>query len=236
MPGDAVRAQQALSTAVERNPAVLRPRGGLSYQRVTAADEQSRLAFSNLQERFTNGAQLLLNVQAVLADLVWDNEQTDATEDALEELAGLLGLVSQRPERDYGRGSDVLWALSTGKFAVIEAKSGASGDLIWKKDINQLAGSVNWCRAEYGDETAIVPLLMHPRTTVEKAGTPPAGTRVLNPEKLEALKISVAAYATALAQHDAFRDETIVGEQLRQHKLLGPELVSFYSVAAKRAT
>jgi hypothetical protein len=58
-----------------------------------------------------SGAELLLGVEAVLVDLVWDNERTDATEDALEELAGLLGLVSQRPERDYGRGSDVLWAL-----------------------------------------------------------------------------------------------------------------------------
>lgn len=234
--GDAVRAQQALSAAIKRNPAVLRPRGGLSYQRVTATDEQSRLANTNLLERYATGPQLLLGVEAVLADLVWDNERTGATEDALEELAGLLGLVSQRPERDFGRGSDVLWALSAGKFAVIEAKSGATGDLIWKKDINQLAGSVNWCRAEYGNETAIVPFLMHPRTTVEKTGTPPAGTRVLNTEKLEALKIGVLAYATALAHHDAFRDKAKISEQLRQHKLFGTELVSFYSVAAKRET
>src|SRR6478752_1076672 len=50
-------------------------------------------------------------------------------------------MVAQRPERDLGRGSDVLWSTGMQAFAVIEAKSGATGQLIWKKDINQLAGS-----------------------------------------------------------------------------------------------
>ncbi|EQD75294.1 helicase c2, partial [mine drainage metagenome] len=137
----------------------------------------------------------------MLDDLVWDNERTDDTEDALADLADLLGIVSQRPERDFGRGSDVLWALGDGKYAVIEAKSGATGDLICKKDINQLSGSVNWCRQEYGEGTTVVPLLMHPSTFIETSGTPPQGTRVLNPNKLEALKASVVAYATAVAFH-----------------------------------
>ena len=102
-PVDAMRAQQALTAATGRNPAVLRPRSGLSYRRVKAPDAQSRLACSNLQQRYLDGAQLRLGIEAVLADLVWDNERTDATEDALADLAGLIGLVSQRPERFWSR-------------------------------------------------------------------------------------------------------------------------------------
>ncbi len=230
---DAVKAQEILNAAINRNPTILRPRGGLSYHRVTVAGEQSRLACTNLLKRFRNGAALLVGVDAVLADLVWDNERTDTTENALGDLAGLLGLVSQRPERDYGRGSDVLWALSNEKFAVIEAKSGSVGEYIAKKDINQLAGSVNWCRAEYGGGISIVPLIMHPSNIVHKSGTPPQDTRVLNRKKLEELKTSVLAYARALAHDDPFCDETKVQKQLREHKLLGTELFSVYSVAAK---
>ena len=169
-------------------------------------------------------------------DLVWDSERTDATEDALADLAQLLGLVSQRPERDFGRGSDVLWALSVAKYAVIEAKSGATGAMIWKKDINQLAGSVNWCKTEYGAETTVVPVMMHPTNIVERSGTPPSGARILNGEKLEALKAAVLAYATALAQQDAFRDEGKVGEQLGAHRLLAGDIINAYSVAARRQT
>ena len=235
-PLDAVRAQQALATASQRNPAVLRPRSGLSYRRVNATDAQARLASSLLQERYPDGGQLRLGIDAVLADLVWDSERTDATEDALADLAQLLGLVSQRPERDFGRGSDVLWALSSTKYAVIEAKSGATGAMIWKKDINQLAGSVNWCKIEYGEDTTVVPVMMHPAHIVERSGTPPSGTRVLNGEKLEELKAAVLAYATALAQQDAFRDEGKVGEQLRAHRLLAGDIINAYSVAARRQT
>jgi len=235
-PLDAVRAQQALATATRRNPAVLRPRSGLSYRRVNATDAQARLACSILQERYPDGAQLRLGVDAVLADLVWDSERTDATEDALADLANLLGLVSQRPERDFGRGSDVLWALSDGKYAVIEAKSGTTGALIWKKDINQLAGSVNWCKGEYGTGTTVIPVMMHPVHVVERSGTHPPGTRILNGENLEALKTAVLAYATALAQQDAYRDEGKISDQLRQHRLLAGDIINAYSVAARRQT
>lgn len=235
-PLDAVRAQQALATASQRNPAVLRPRGGLIYRRVNATDAQARLASSLLQERYPDGGQLRLGIDAVLADLVWDSERTDATEDALADLAQLLGLVSQRPERDFGRGSDVLWALNNTKYAVIEAKSGATGPMIWKKDINQLAGSVNWCKTEYGEDTTVVPVMMHPAHIVERSGTPPSGTRVLNGEKLEELKAAVLAYGTALAQQDAFRDEGKVGEQLQAHRLLAGDIINAYSVAARRQT
>jgi hypothetical protein len=235
-PLDAVRAQQALAAATRRNPAVLRPRSGLSYRRVSATDAQARLACSTLQERYPDGAQLRLGVEALLADLVWDNERTDATEDALADLASLLGLVSQRPERDFGRGSDVLWALSDGKYAVIEAKSGATGDMIWKKDINQLAGSVNWCKGEYGSETTVVPVMMHPVHIIERSGTQPPGTRILNGEKLEALKTAVLSYATAVAQQDAYRDEAKISEQLRQHRFLAGDVINAYTVAARRQT
>ena len=206
------------------------------WSRVKASDAQSRLACSNLQQRYLDGAQLRLGIEAVLADLVWDNERTDATEDALADLAGLIGLVSQRPERDFGRGSDVLWALNDGKYAVIEAKSGATGAKIWKKDINQLAGSVNWCKGEYGSEAIVIPLMMHPVIIVERSGTPPSGTRILNGEKLEALKTAVLAYATALVHQDAYRNQGKIAEQLSQQKLLAGDIINTYSIACRRET
>ncbi len=233
-PVDAVQAQHALAAANKRNPAVLRPQSGLSYQRVNASNAQSKLTCEYLRQHYADGQHLLLGIRAVLDDLVWDNERTDATEEALASLASLLGIKSQRPERDFGRGSDVLWALGEGKYAVIEAKSGATGAMIWKKEINQLAGSVNWCKNEYGAEKTVIPLMMHPTNIVERSGTPPPGTRILNGEKLEALKTAVLAYATALAHQDAYLNQEKIAEQLSQHKLLAGDIINTYSVAAKR--
>jgi hypothetical protein len=233
-PLDAVRAQAALSSAARRNPAVLRPLAGLDYRRVKPGGVQSQQASTSLQRSYVNGIALRLGVDALLADLVWDNERTEDTEAALAELATHLGIVSQRPERDFGRGSDVLWALGHDSFAVVEAKSGASGTMIWKKDINQLAGSVNWCKEEYGAGASVTPVIMHPRTVVEKTGTPPAGCRVLTPQTLEKLKEAVRAYATALAAGESYRDAQRVEEQLRHHRLVATEVLRTYTVAASR--
>lgn len=233
-PLDAVRAQGALTTAAKRNPAVLRPVGGLEYRRVKAAAVQSQQASSYLQARYEGGAEFRLGVEAVLADLLWDEERTEEAEAALAELAEHVGITAQRPERDFERGSDVLWALGKDDFAVIEAKSGATGKMIWKKDINQLAGSVNWCMNEYGVGATVVPIIMHPKTIVEKSGTPPSGARVFTPATIDKLKDAVRAYATALASNDSFRDPKSVEDQLRQHKLSATEIAKVFSTSATR--
>lgn len=235
-PLNPVEAQTALAAAAERNPAVLHPIAGLTYKRVKASGAQARQASENLQERYPTGAELRLGIEALLDDLTWDNERTDDTEAALAELADHLGIASQLPERMYGRGSDVLWALGDQCYAPIEAKSGAGSALIWKKDINQLAGSVNWCHDEYGPQAKVTPVMMHPSTTVAKSGTPPAGTRIITPEKLDDLKKRVRSYATALAQGEAYRDESQVADQLRQHKLTAGEIVAASTLAARRET
>lgn len=235
-PLDSVRAQAALASAAKRNPAVLRPISGLAYKKIKASTEQAKQASQNLRGRYATGAELVLGVEAMIADLVWEEERSNATEAALGNVGEHLGMVTQRPEQDFGCGSDVLWVLGDRSYAVIEAKSGATGALIWKKEINQLAGSVNWCRDEYGGDATVTPVLMHLKTVVEKSGTPPAGTRVITAEKLMLLNAALRAYATALGQNDAFRDPEQVAKQLQEHKLTGGGVISAYTVAAKRST
>lgn len=73
-PVDAVRAQRALDAAARRNPAVLRPVGGLEYRRVKPAAVQSQEASRYLQARYNGGTELRLGIEAVLADLLWDED------------------------------------------------------------------------------------------------------------------------------------------------------------------
>ena len=233
-PVDAVRAQSALATAVERNPAVLRPIGGLEYRRVRESEFQSRQASETLKARYSTGADLVLGAEAVLADLCWDEDRTDETEAALAELADHIGLVSQRPEQDFGRGSDVLWALGRQTYAVIEAKSGSKGEVIWKRDINQLAGSAHWCQEEYGSDAKVLPVVMHRSNMVQRAGTPPPGTRVLTVEKLDRLKVAFRAFVAAIAHDYGYRDAEKVARQLEQHHLGSDVIILRYTVAARR--
>jgi hypothetical protein len=232
-PVDALRAQGALASASERNRGVMRPQAGVEYKKVKASAAQAQQSSNYLAGKYANRAELVLGIEGVLADLVWDNERANDTEEALAELGRHLGFLAQRPERDFGVGSDVMWVLENGSHAVIEAKAGAVSEVIWKKDINQLAGSVNWCEDQYPGAT-VVPVMMHKSNFVERSGTPPTGTRVLNDAKLDALKTAVRTFAKALSVGDAYKDHAKVQGQLTHLQLTGATIVNTFTVAAKR--
>jgi hypothetical protein len=231
---DPVAAQNALSTAGRANSAVLRPLAGLDYQRISTTSPQSAQAATYLTSRYTSGGDLIIGIDAILADIVWDNERTDETEAAISDLGLHFGFSSQQPEVSYGIGSDVLWAMGNHKYAVVEVKSGATAPLIWKKDINQLAGSVNWCTSEYGPDATVIPLIVHQSQTIERSGTPPAGTRVITKRKLKALKVAVRNYARAVAHDDQYRIATSVEQQLQHHKLTAETLLDQFTEAGRR--
>jgi hypothetical protein len=233
-PVDPVEAQRALAAAAQTNRGVLRPLTGLDYRQIRSASSQSEEAATYLVHRYSSGAELIIGVDALLGDLVWDNKRTDDAEAALEELGLHLGFPSQQPESDFGIGSDVLWALGAHRYAVIEAKTGASAPLIWKKDINQLGGSVNWCRSEYGGDAQIIPVIVHPQRTIERTGSAPAGARAITRKKLRELKVAVRSYATALARDEQFRRPSAIDSQLTHGRLKADSIFEEFTVSLRR--
>jgi hypothetical protein len=231
---DPVAAQAALAEAGKANSAVLRPLAGLDYQKIGTASPQSEQAATYLTRLYSSGADLIIGVDAILADIAWDKERTDEAEAAFADLALHLGFSSQQPELAYGIGSDVLWAMGNHTYAVIEAKTGAEAPLIWKKDINQLGGSVNWCISEYGSDAVVYPVIVHPSHTIEKSGTPPAGTRVITKVKLKALKLAVRTYARAIAHDDQYRLPAVIDQQLRYQKLTAETVIGEFTEAGRR--
>jgi len=230
---DPVAAQTVLASALRENTAVLRPLAGLDYQQITSTSPQSEQATLYLA-RYPSGAELVVGVDAVLADITWDDQRTDDAEAAVADLGRHLGFIVQQPELTYGRGSDVLWAIGNQRYAVIEVKTGANAPLIWKKDINQLAGSVNWCASEYGNEAEPIPLMIHPSNTVEGTGTPPPGTRILTQGKLKGLTAAVRSYARAIAHENQYLSASAVRQQLEHHELTPLTFLKAFTEMARR--
>ena len=231
---DAAKAQQILAGAVTQNPAVLRPLEGVSYQRVGPTDDQATAAARLLGGTYADGVQLVLGIQALLDDLAWDEDATDSFEEALKRLGEHLGFAAQRPDHETGTGPDVLWALDAYTFLVIEAKSGAATDIIFKRDADQLAGSMNWFRETYGATCSATPVMVHPAYHLHKQASAPEGMRVLTPERLAALTQAVRSLAVALAAGvGQWSDPAAVGIQLRQHNLTGTAFATTYTVPVR---
>jgi hypothetical protein len=146
------------------------------------------------------------------------------------------GLSPSNPEKRYGKGPDNLWLLSGDRHAVIELKTGVTRNTpIAKKELGQLADSLNWYREHYTDTKDPVPVLVHPASVCDRSATPSKDTRVVTPETLARLKEAVTAMAVALANGDGWwTNENSVAEQLRMRELVGGQIFDRFAVAAEQ--
>jgi hypothetical protein len=92
----------------------------------------------------------LARVDEVKAKLAFGNS-AETVERGLHELGELLGATSSRPEKETGRGPDVLW-LFDDCGTCIEAKSEKTAP-IHKSEAAQLVLSGNWCDAQLAANT-----------------------------------------------------------------------------------
>lgn len=89
----------------------------------------------------------------------------------------------------------------------------------------------DWFGQTYGAKATAVAVLIHPRAMFDKKAAVPTGSRVVNKEKLEALRDALHAYATALADSDTFRDAAGVGRLLSRLGLTAGEFINRYTTA-----
>jgi hypothetical protein len=99
-------------------------------------------AVCNVFSGFASANAALARLDEVKAKLSFGNS-AEIVERGLQELGELLGATSSRPEKETGRGPDVLW-LFDACSACIEAKSEKKA-AIHKTDAAQLILSTQWC-------------------------------------------------------------------------------------------
>jgi hypothetical protein len=233
---DPTAAQRMLARALELNPFVLRPAAGVQPAQLRAAAVQAKAAAGFLDQEYTDGMSLVLGVKKLLDEVVWgDEERSDEAEAAWMQLGQHLGVTSTRPEKLYGTGPDNLWVLSDERHAVIELKTGCSTETMSKSDLDQLGGSVRWDATTYSGVTPLA-VMVHPSAVLHGLGTAVEGMRVVTPQKWEALKKAVTAFAVALADGNGrWRDEQAVAEQLTGGKLIAGSFFQTYAEAPKPA-
>lgn len=230
-----VDAQQVLDSAVKANLQIpVRPLVGIAYTRIgEAAKDQSESCLEFLRSTFNVANDLLVEVNAVLEDLEFRPDSSERFERAFASLAPLLGFESQRPEESYGAGPDVLWAVGNLTFWVIECKNEATVATVTKTYTNQLAGSVNWFKATYDQTCTSTPFIVHPSETFEYAATPPAGTRVINSERLSLLRDAVRRFAIGASTVFRTCGAKDIANLLGSSNLLAAQFTDRFSVNPK---
>ncbi|MFJ5016975.1 DEAD/DEAH box helicase [Streptomyces griseoluteus] len=229
---DEPKAQQTLVKALVHNPELLRPIDGVKTTRIKATDTQAALAASYLAEKYSDRNELLVGIDVLLDELTYHSnpKRVPIFERALERLGYHLGFGAQRPERTTGNGPDVLWAIGELKYLVLEAKSGATSDKIWRSDVAQLAHSMSWFQQTYDQTCTATPVLLHRVNTPENNAVAPPGTRIVTEDMMMKLGEALRKATLALADADNWSDPKAVAEQFSAHRLLAQGLVERFSV------
>lgn len=83
-------------------------------------------------------------------------------EEALAKLGTMIGFTTERPDKKYSKGPDVLWLMDARSALIIEAKSRKQASNAFTKDQNgQLLNASAWFKQEYPNYMGI-PVSIHP--------------------------------------------------------------------------
>ena len=231
---DPVQAQQVLKSALSLNRRVTRPIDGVDYENLTSKDlEQAKNIVWKLRPFEGNANALLLQINGLLDDLSFLPGNANQFEAAMQELAGFLGFLAQRPEIDFGNGPDNLWAVGNLEYFVIECKSGAVNQTVSKYYANQLSGSMNWFAKRYDQTCTATAVLVHPSRKFEDAATPHPTTRVITTLKLPLFKNAARAFIQACAASIESLDSKKVQALLEQHNLTPAKILQAFAESPK---
>jgi len=227
---DPVEAQKTQKAAVSRNSRLIKPIDGITYKTISSSGTTQAVKCSQNLSIYSDSNKLLIAAEAILSNLIFTPNSANKFEQAMKDVASLIGFVGQRPENDYGKGPDVLWVLGGMKFLVIECKNEAYVNFISKSYCNQLNGSEIWFENEYNGGAECTPLLVHPSSCFEYASSPSENIKIINNEALGSFVYQVRAFLKSVVYDNKFLNPVAVEQSLKHHKLMADDFLAYYTV------
>jgi len=234
---DPARSLGLQKSAQTDNRAMLRPREGAEYRRLSSITDQARRASECMARLYASGNELVIGVAAILDELKPDPDDPAAPnrfEQAIHDLGLHLGFAAQRPELETGDGPDVLWSLGGLSYLVIECKSGAITDFIPRHDVAQLSQSMTWFGKKYDDTCKPTPVMVHKTSLLHNKAHAMNGMRVVSFERLAELRESASRFAAALSHNNEYSDPRIVAKHLATWHFGGKEFINHWGLVTRK--
>lgn len=230
---DQVESQAILKSAVKRNSQVAKPLAGIMYEKLLPSHiNQAQQCIDHINANFTDRNRLIIAVNGLLDELVFQPETSSVFEQAIKQLGLFLGFHAQRPEAEFGKGPDNLWEVGALNYFVIECKNGATSSTICKHDCNQLNGSMIWFGDKYDSSCTAMAVMIHPINIFEHACSPHEKTRIMTRQKLDDFKAAIRSFFVAINQNVKL-DIPSVSALLAKHELSAERIISNYTVTFK---
>jgi len=195
-PGEALEIQRS---AYEKNNSMYCP-PAVTRRPIATGKLDSQATVLEWYRQFENPNGAIAAIQELRTRLVYSGTP-ETLEQAILELAPLLGTQGSRPEREFGEGPDDLW-LWPSMSLVIEAKN--EDESLHKKDAGQLLLSLQWFKRSYPALKDPVPVMVAKAVVADRKAGFPDGTRVLTQKKMNDLLASLEAFFQTLTAEPLF--------------------------------
>ena len=188
---DAIKIQKS---AHDCNTALLLPQDTV-YKKIEV--ERDDIRCRNIVKyisKYDNYSDLRLEVEQMLSDLTFGVD-SEKFEQAVCDLGKLLGLHSQRPDKEYNTGPDNLWASTVMHYIAIECKNEVleGRKEITKSEVGQMENHCGWFEAKY-PQSPVRYIMIHQTSKVSKLANFTHDIRITTPHLLDRLKDQVRSF------------------------------------------
>lgn len=209
--------------AYSYNRNLLRPQMEIQYIPLTTPGKQAEAIVEKIKN-FDVRRGYLAEFDEMVSHLV-PEASANQFEQALADLGTVIGFTTERPDKTYSKGPDVLWLLNSKIGLVIEAKSRKNkNNALTKEQHGQLLEASEWFKEEYPDYVG-VRISLHPNINATKSTTT-GETKVLTYNKLNELITNTRTLLVDLCESAVSSQQLVIRcEELLKTSTLTPQSI-----------
>lgn len=207
----------------------------VNYKKVDMLDDTSLKNIKAYIGKYTDYASLKLSVDEMLSNLSMGSS-SKKFEAALQQVGLLLGFRSQRPDNEFKKGPDNLWAMPNNEYMVFECKNEVelNRDSISKNEAGQMEMHCGWFEEEYGVGTKVSYNWIHPTSKLSAEANLTHAIQVMTPVKLDLFKKHLLAFVMEFSKYNLSSvTEESINEFLVNNKLTPKDLKTLYNEPIK---
>lgn len=224
-----VEAEKFQLAAFKSNLQLLKPRGGIDYNKINFINENRTKRIRQWIAKHPTHGDLMIHLDGILSDLSF-GMPAEKFEAALREIGEVLGFLSQRPDKEIKKGPDNLWCGIENEYLFFECKSEVEETraAISKHEAGQMNTHSGWFDNEYATKN-VRRILIIPTRTLSYYADLTHHIEIMRKHNLSKLKQNIRAFFMSFSSYviTDLSDEAIQ-EQVDANKLDMNSLKSEY--------
>jgi len=219
-PIDRTKAMELQLKAHSLNQYLSAPVEGITYEKIQILVDLREEIILNWINNHNNFNHMIIDLNSVLDTLVF-GVQADKFEETFDILGKILGFQSQRPEKRFKKGPDILWNVKMKEYWIIECKNEVilSRDFISKTEVGQLSNSIGWFKENYSDDLGL-PIMIHPSCELNTDAYIQDTIYCINKEGLNILKDRIKQFYTSFKEiHFSKITKEIINKKIIDYSL-----------------